>query len=57
MYPCLDDITYTPKTFLDVFPTSNSFYENWHSSPYETLTELTSDNINVIYNLLVHYWD
>lgn len=53
MYPCLDDINYTPRTFLEVFPTSDSFYENWHSAPYEVLTELSVSTINIIYNLLV----
>ena len=43
MYPCLDDITYTPKTFLDVFPTSDSFYENNIYYNYEEYLEHLSD--------------
>lgn len=53
MYPHTDDINYTPKTFLDVFPSDYSFFENWSLSGLTSLAGISVDTVNVIYTLLV----
>lgn len=53
MYPCLDDITYIPKTFLDIFPTEESFITNWNSSGLTDMAALPVGSISIIYTLLV----
>lgn len=40
------------KTFLDVFPTSYSFFENWSLGGLTEMAALPVDAVEVIYNLL-----